>query len=311
VPQIRPDVAIVGAGAVAQALGHLLAAGGEPVVALASRTRERAEQAARFIGAGRASGAPVQVVSVAELPRLASRVLIAVSDRAVEQVAAELVTGGMRSGAALHTCGAKGPDALNALRNAGVACGVLHPLQTIVTPEQGVASLAGATFGMSGDAEALEWGGEIARLVGGPHGRSIRIDADRLSYYHAGAVMASNALVAVMDAAILLLAQAGIERDDALRALAPLAQTSLGNALRSGPEAALTGPVVRGDAATVAAHLHAVRHSGPTVAGLYKAAAAHLLLLAERRGLPEASVRALEEALAIQSGERPGEVDGH
>jgi hypothetical protein len=47
------------------------------------------------------------------------------------------------------------------------------------------------------------------------------------------------------------------------------------------------------------------------VAGLYKAAAAHLLLLAERRGLPEASVRALEEALAIQSGERPGEVDGH
>src|SRR5687767_12449214 len=138
----RPAVAIVGAGPVAQALGRLMTAGGEPVVALASRTRSRAEQAARFIsglggpdGPGGPRGAvhAVRVVDVADLPQLASRVLIAVSDQGIEAVAEALAAAGMRSGVVLHTCGARGPDALNALRVQGVACGMLHPLQTIMT----------------------------------------------------------------------------------------------------------------------------------------------------------------------------------
>jgi predicted short-subunit dehydrogenase-like oxidoreductase (DUF2520 family) len=125
----------------------------------------------------------------------------------------------------------------------------------------------------------------------------LRIDAGRLRYYHAGAVMASNALVAALDAAVILLARAGVERDAALRAIGPLARTSLDNALNSGPQAALTGPIVRGDAATVAAHREALRDVDPTVAKLYEAAAGHLLQLAKQRGLSEASLRALQEVL--------------
>ena len=157
-----------------------------------------------------------------------------------------------------------------------------------MTPEQGVNSLADATFGLSGDREATLWADEIVemvRIVTGGDRRSLRIDADRLSYYHAGAVMASNALMAVLDAAVILLAHAGVERDDALRAIGPLARTSLQNALASGPQAALTGPVVRGDAATVAAHTEALRSVEPTVAKLYEASAEHLLQLARQRGL--------------------------
>ena len=287
-----------------------MAAGGEPIIALASRTRSRAEQAARFISgpAGLAGlvepgGSPagsVLVVDIAEVPQLATRVLIAVSDRAIEPVAETLASAGMRSGVALHTCGARGPEALGALRINGVACGMLHPLQTIVTPQQGVNSFAEATFGLSGDGEATFWADEIVEIVrvvtrGDP--RSLRIDADRSSYYHAGAVMGSNALMAVLDAAMILMAHAGVDRDAALRAIGPLARTSLQNALATGPQAALTGPVVRGDAATVAAHIEALRSVEPTIAKLYEASAMHLLQLARQRGLSDASVRAVELVL--------------
>lgn len=286
-----------------------MAAGGEPIVALSSRTRERAEQAARFIvGPAGATGwagpggpdEPLPVVDIAELPRLATRVLIAVSDQAIELVAEALASSGMQSGVVLHTCGARGPDALRALRAKGVACGLLHPLQTIVTAEQGARGLADATFCLSGDRGATLWGDEIVavvRAVTGGAGSSLHIEADRLGYYHAGAVMASNALMAVLDAALILMARAGVERDAGLRALAPLARASLQNALACGPQAALTGPVARGDAATVAAHTYALGDVEPTVAKLYEASARHLLQVARRRGLPQASVRAIESVL--------------
>jgi predicted short-subunit dehydrogenase-like oxidoreductase (DUF2520 family) len=271
-----------------------MADGGEPIVALAGRNRSRAEHAARFIGG---SGSAVQIVELPELPRLATHVLIAVSDQGIGPVAEALAAAGMRSGVALHTCGAMGPDALAALRTAGVACGLLHPLQTIMSAEQGVHSIAEATFGLSGDREAIQWADRIVRVATGGRGRSLHIDSDRLSYYHAGAVMASNALVVALDAALILLAHAGVERDVALRAVGPLARTTLHNALASGTLAALTGPIVRGDAATVAAHREALREVEPTVAKLYEASAGHLLQLAKQRGLSEASVRAIEQVL--------------
>jgi predicted short-subunit dehydrogenase-like oxidoreductase (DUF2520 family) len=279
---------------VAQALGRLMAERGASVVAVASRDRVHAERAARFIGGAAGS---IDVVEYAGLPRLASHLLIAVSDRGIEPVAQVLAAAGMRSGVALHTSGARGPDALGALRRAGVACGMLHPLQTIMSPEQGVRSLGDVTFGVSGDAQARQWGEDLVRIVTDGDGRLLHVEADLLSCYHAGAVMASNAVVAVLDAAIVLLERAGIDHDSALRAVGPLARTSLDNALGSGPHAALTGPIARGDVETIAAHRNALREVSPTVANLYEAAAAHLLELAKRRGLPAASVRALELVL--------------
>jgi predicted short-subunit dehydrogenase-like oxidoreductase (DUF2520 family) len=293
----RPAVAIVGAGAVAQALGRLMMTGGMPVVALANRSADRARRAAAFIGAGSVTGRPPDVVDLTEVPRRASRVLIAVSDSAIGTVAQTLASSGMEAGIALHTCGARGPDALNALREVGVSCGLLHPLQTIMAPEQGVGSLAGTIFGLSGDESALQWGDEIVRIVAGADGGSLRLESDRLSYYHAGAVMASNAIVAALDAAVDLLEEAGVDNETALRAIAPLSRTSLSNALATGPVAALTGPIARGDATTVAAHLEVLRHAQPTVAGLYTAAAAHLLHMAKRRGLSVTGAQAVAATL--------------
>jgi predicted short-subunit dehydrogenase-like oxidoreductase (DUF2520 family) len=295
VQQFPAAVAIVGAGAVAQALGRVMLSGGWQVVAVASRSRAHAEKAAQFIGAGAsAAAASVRAVDVAEVPRVATRVLIAVADEGIAPVAEALYAAGMRSGIALHTCGAKAPAALRALGEAGNACGLLHPLQTIVSPEQGARNLADITFAVAGDPAAVVWAEQIATSLAG---RPVRIDAGRLSYYHAGAVMGSNALIAALDAAVILLGAAGVDRDRALQALGPLATTSVANALAHGPQAALTGPVARGDAATVAAHVAAIQSVGSTVAELYVAAAAHLLQLAIGRGLSADRVRAVRAAI--------------
>ena len=94
------------------------------------------------------------------------------------------------------------------------------------TPEQGAARPRGVTFGVAGDHDAVEWAEEIVNAL---DGKPLRIEADRLGSYHAGAVMSSNALVAVIDAAVVLMKRAGIEEQAALKALEPIARASLEN----------------------------------------------------------------------------------
>lgn len=289
---MQPPVAIAGAGAVAQALGRLMHQHGTPIVAVASRSRARAEAAAVFIGPA------VRAVAWADIPALADRVLVAVSDEGITLVARALADAGMRSGLALHTCGAKGPDALEPLRIQGVACGMMHPLQTVVSAEQGVTRLGGITFGVAGDEPAVAWATAIVAQLGS---WTLRVPVDRLSSYHAGAVMASNAIVAVVDAATELLGRAGVEPAAARRALEPLCREALDNVLANGAGSALTGPVARGDATTVAAHLNALAGAPPTVAALYQAAARHLVEVAKTRGLTDVSTRALESVLKTGS----------
>src|SRR5438132_1221625 len=113
-------IGIAGAGAVARAFGRLLNDLGEPVVIVASRTREHAEDAARFIGPRVRSG------NWPEIAERCDRLIIATADRAITPVAEALAAAGFRNGVALHTSGARGPEALEPLRRTGTACGVLH-----------------------------------------------------------------------------------------------------------------------------------------------------------------------------------------
>jgi predicted short-subunit dehydrogenase-like oxidoreductase (DUF2520 family) len=284
----RQGIGIVGTGRVAQALGRLLFDAGEPVVAIAGRTAAHTSAAAAFIGPS------VAAIGFADLPAVAGRLLVAIADDAIEDVAVALVAAGMQGGIALHTSGAHGPELLHALAAAGVSCGVLHPLQTVATAERGVAALRGATYGLGGDPDAARWAGDIVAIAGGT---VLRVPADGFASYHAGAVMASNAVVAAVDAAIALMRAAGVDGTAALSAVGPLCVTSARNACEIGPEAALTGPVQRGDARTVGRHVAALAGCPPHVAGLYRASAHALLAISRRRGLDEASARAIEHAL--------------
>ena len=280
---VSSPIGIVGAGAVAKALGRQLYAAGEPVVVLASRILTCAEQAAAFIDPS------VQAVSVAAIPRLTQRVITAVVDEGIAPVAQALAAAEM-TGIVLHTSGASGLAPLESLRLAGTACGVLHPLQTVVASGQGGNQFEGVAFSVAGDCKAVEWTEAIVERL---HGEVIHLSPDDFPSYHAGAVMASNALIAVIDAALVLMRQAGVDRELAVRAIGPLCLASVENMLQFGPQTALTGPVVRGDIATVAVHLAAVDRTLTSVSALYRATAWHLLSLARGRHLPRETSQAI------------------
>jgi predicted short-subunit dehydrogenase-like oxidoreductase (DUF2520 family) len=236
----------------------------------------------------------VKALRIRDVPATADRVVIAVSDQAIGAAADELALGSFSLDVVLHTSGAHGPELLSVLAERGAACGVLHPLQTIADRSLGVKALRGASYGIGGDAAALEWSEQLVALAGGT---ALRIPPTGFASYHAGAVMASNAVVAVIDAAVTLLGNAGVDRMAALQAIRPLCLTSAGNALDLGPEAALTGPVQRGDAETIRIHRAALSGAPRYVADLYRAASRALLEIAKRRGLSETGARAVEMAL--------------
>jgi predicted short-subunit dehydrogenase-like oxidoreductase (DUF2520 family) len=281
-------ILIAGTGRVAQAMGRLLAEHGEPVFAVAGRDPGRTAVAAAFIGHG------ARPADLGTAPKRCSRVLIAVSDSAIPEVARQLAESGMKRGMALHTCGAMGREALAPLAAAGLACGAIHPLQSVASPEQGLSALANCAYAIEGEPAALEWAGRIAATLGGP---TLLVPPESRPLYHAAAVMAGNYVIALMDAAAILMKAAGIGQEAALRALAPVVEASTANALRLGPVEALTGPVQRGDAQTIQTHMHAVKAAPASVRALYVAAGLHALGIAVRRGLAPELARMVEKAL--------------
>jgi predicted short-subunit dehydrogenase-like oxidoreductase (DUF2520 family) len=280
-------IAIIGSGRVAASLGRVLRERGLPVRAIASRDIEHARAAAEFIGG-------VEAVEVEAVPGLARRVLIAVSDHAIAEVAARLAKAGFVDGIALHTAGSRGPEALAALGERGVATGVLHPLQTFPTREQGAEALPGTYFAVTGDTRAVAWAREIVELM---PGHVLAILPERWALYHAAAVMASNYQVTLLDAALEILEKAGVARGEGLAALAPIARATLENILRLGPRDALTGPISRGDGETVRRNLEALGAVSAGTRELYRAAGRRTLALAERRGLAQDLLRDIEKLL--------------
>jgi predicted short-subunit dehydrogenase-like oxidoreductase (DUF2520 family) len=281
-------IGIAGAGPVAQAFGRALIECGVDISYVASRDLSHAEAAARSLASH------VRAVGYGDLAECATHVIIAVSDRAITPVAEELARANKKLRVVLHTCGSYGPEALVPLNAAGVSCGSLHPLQTIRDAKSGANGLQGAAFAVSGDSEALRWAEEIATVLSGT---VLCIHPDGRHFYHAAAVMASNYIAALLDSTEHLMTMAGVPKSDALPAIAPLARAALENVLQNGPVEALTGPIVRGDAATVAAHAQALQSADASIASLYRAAGLRALRMAVARGLREEQAESVRQAL--------------
>jgi predicted short-subunit dehydrogenase-like oxidoreductase (DUF2520 family) len=193
-----------------------------------------------------------------ERPRAdASLVLLTVPDGAIAE-AARAVPAGPLVG---HCSGA---TTLEPLVAAGHAALSLHPLMTV--PAQGETVFRGAGAAVAGSGEAARAAAEAlaARLGMVP---VTVADADRPAY-HAAASIASNFLVTLETAAERLAATAGVTRE----LLVPLVRATVDNWSVLGP-AALTGPIARGDEATVARHREALRERTPDLLPLYDALA--------------------------------------
>ena len=206
--------------------------------------------------------------------RSAEAALFCVPDEAIERVASAIAASAPELRYAGHTSGASGLDALAPLAAAGTAAFSLHPLQTV--PDRSTDFTACPCAISGSDAAALALARSLAERLGM---RPFEIPEERRAAYHAAASIASNFLVALEESAAELLGEAGAP--DARELLAPLVLRTAANWSERGA-AALTGPIARGDDATVARHLEALRGAAPELIPLYEALAERTRELAQR-----------------------------
>lgn len=210
---------------------------------------------ARIIGPGRAGGSLASALSAAgwdvdgplgrdhdatAVTTGARLVLLAVPDGAVASVASSLTPG---EAAVAHVAGSLGLDVL--APHPRVAS--VHPLVSLPDVDLGARRLAGAWFAVAGDPVSSE-------VVAALGGRSVEVADEDRATYHAAAAVAANHLVALLGQVERLARSVGVP----LEAYLDLARGALDNVAEVGPSAALTGPVARGDRATVARHLAAI-----------------------------------------------------
>lgn len=268
---------IVGAGHVGRVLGRLFAAHGAfEVQDVLNRSGASARDAVAFIGAGRA------VDGIGQL-RPASAWMLAVGDDQIAPVCGQLAQAQALDGAVVFHCsGAKASVELRAAAQAGAFTASVHPVRSFADPGAVAAAFAGTFCGIEGDARALALLAPAFEAIGA---RLVPIDAAAKTVYHAASVFASNYLVTVLDAALRAYQAAGVPEAVARELARPLAAETLANVFRMGPDAALSGPIARGDHATVERQQAAVRAWDAPTGELYAALAESTAALALRKRL--------------------------
>ena len=266
---------IIGAGQVGRVLGRLLAgADGITVQDVLTRSLASAQAAVDFIGAG----TPVDRYAAL---RRADVTMLAVSDDQIGPACAALVAEGRQAGAIVFHCsGALASNLLLAASQAGASVASVHPIRSFADPSQVAASFDGTYCGIEGDALALAFLTPALIAIGA---RPVPIDPAAKTVYHAAAVFASNYLVTVLDASLRAYQAAGIPEAVARELAAPLITETVANVLRLGAAPALTGPIARGDMATVARQQQAVAHWDAATGELYAALVAPTVDLARRK----------------------------
>jgi len=271
----RLVVGVVSAGRVGAVLGAALTRAGHVVAATSGVSAASARRAEELL-----PGTPL--LPPDEVVRLADLVLLAVPDDVLPGLVRGLAAAGeFRTGQIVaHTCGARGIAVLEPAVAAGVLPLALHPVMTFTGRVEDVAKLAACSFGVTaaddpgwsvGEALVVEMGAE-----------PVRVPERARPLYHAALAHGANHLAVLVADAADALRLAGI--GPAERMLGPLLSAALDNALRHG-DRALTGPVARGDAETVRAHLRVLDEEMPELAGAYRAMARRTAVRAVAAGL--------------------------
>lgn len=295
------EIAVVAAGRLGASLAVALLKVGRNVVAVSSRRAEHRSWMANALEvaiASRGDDADTRKVHVCDDARAAASyakvVFITSSDGAIAELARACSLGAGQYAA--HCSGLLGADVLSASAPRATA-GAIHPLQTFPSPDSADVLLRGISFGVeSADATFREWlrgvamsfGGSVVDLIG---------ESDRAAY-HAAAVMACGLLAGWTGLAADMWGALGVSREDALRHMTPMLESTVSAISQMGVPDAISGPYVRGDVDTIRAHLAATTKAGQDIGRAYAALAlAQLPLAAAKGNLDAAVVNEIERVL--------------
>jgi predicted short-subunit dehydrogenase-like oxidoreductase (DUF2520 family) len=258
-------VGVIGAGRVGAVLGAALRAAGHPVVAVSARSAESRARAADLL-----PGVPL--LSPVEVARAATLVVLALPDDVLADPAgpvADLAAAGALGDhqVVVHTSGRHGLTVLEPAARTGAITLAVHPAQTFGGTAADLPRLAGVAYGVT--ALGRHW--SIAELlVAELGGTPVSVPEELRPLWHAGLAHGANHLVTLVASALDVIRETGAS--DPAAVLRPLLSAALERTLEQG-DAALTGPVARGDADAVAGHLSALNHYAPAQAPLYRALA--------------------------------------
>ena len=293
----RPSVAIIGPGAVGRAVGLLLRRRRYPIVAVAGRSRSSVRDAVAFIGGSvRAARRSASAAGRADV------IFITTPDRMIGTVCREIATARAvkRNAVVFHCSGAHGPGLLASARECGAHVAALHPLQSFASPEQAVKRMKGTWFTLDGDEAAVRVGRRIVAALGG---KVVGMPPEDRALYHAALCVLSNYLVALTDLGQAMMGFSGMRPEEAARAALPLVRGTVENMAAVGVPDALTGPIARGDVATVKRHLRAIGPLPAEVGKLYCELGLHTVDVARRKGtLKSPEARRLIKALGSRLG---------
>ena len=292
----RLRVGVIGAGRVGAVLAAALESAGHPVVAAAGESDSSRRRLADLLP-GAMHAKPSDVARACDV------LLLTVPDDMLENVVTVLSdSGAIHAGQyVVHTSGRHGLAVLAPARRVGAHVVAMHPAMTFTGTALDLDRLRGCIFGLTaGDAERAFAEGLVADLGGRP----MWVPEEMRTLYHAGLAHGANHLVTLVAQAMELLAAAGA--DDPAGTLRPLLTAALDNALENG-DAALTGPIVRGDVNTVRAHLAEITANAPHTMPSYIAIARDTLdrVVTDGRVLP---IRANAMRRVIDDAERTAQL---
>jgi predicted short-subunit dehydrogenase-like oxidoreductase (DUF2520 family) len=282
----KPRIVMVGAGNLAGTLAEALHAAGYAIEQIISRTNRASLRPARRLAsevgaAAVAAGTKVGVKINAEL------VWFCVPDGAIASAAKSLTGAVDWSGkVALHSSGALTSDELAVLRQRGAAVASAHPLMTFVRDSR--PSLAGVPFAIEGDPKATR---AARAIVWELRGQPFSVGKGKKEAYHAWAMFTSPLLTALLAVSERVAGAAGVSQKAARARMLPILRQTLANYARLGAPAAFSGPIARGDVATVRRHLRILR-GVPGAREVYVSLARSAL-----RDLPAKNRSALEKIL--------------
>jgi predicted short-subunit dehydrogenase-like oxidoreductase (DUF2520 family) len=250
-PTAQLSLGVIGAGRVGAVLTAALHQAGHPIAAVAGETPASRTRIETLLPSARIDK-PSAVAKAADL------LLLTVPDDALDNVVKMLVASGAihRGQYVIHTSGRHGMDVLRPATEIGAHGIAMHPAMTFTGTDVDFDRLPGCVFGVTCEPGERQLGAE---LVGELGGRISWIDEQNRALYHAALAHGANHLVTLVSQAMDVLRTAG--SDDPAATLRPLLTAALDNVLDYG-DAALTGPIVRGDVETVRTHLQRLVATG-------------------------------------------------
>jgi predicted short-subunit dehydrogenase-like oxidoreductase (DUF2520 family) len=276
-------VSIIGAGNLGTALALTLPGAACEVKCIATRSKHTARSSTRAL----ARKVKARIVELGKEAFDTDLVWIAVPDDFIAQVARQLAGAQDWKGRIVfHSSGALTSDELAPLRERGARVASVHPMMTFVRGS--VPNMAGVAFAVEGDAVATRAAKKIVERLGG---EAFRIRKQNKVLYHAFGSFASPLVIALMNSLEQVAQAAGVRKRDIKRVMLPLLLQKLRNYLYQDAASAFSGPLIRGDVATVRRHLQELKKV-PEAREVYVA-----LAKAAMRNLPVRNRKALEREL--------------